>query len=156
MTESSPRKSGIGWWIVAAVLAFIAFSSCNDSDDRSSDKAKSGSSTTASSRPTTSRAPYEHQHMPGNGYHNIGGVDGKDWGVWQSTGSPQPCSWSIRLTDPYGPATILREGTADPGQSVRVTINPPGDVSSISGVVKATGGRVVFQTSGCGSWTLAR
>lgn len=87
-----------------------------------------------------------------DGYHNFGGIDGKDWGVWKAPGSSKQCTWSLRLTDPYGPATVLREGTGEPGQPVRVAINPPGDISSITGTVKATGGRVVFQSFGCGTW----
>lgn len=144
-------KAGVGSVIVLILAVGWFGSQCSGSSSSSSSKS-------SSSKPTTStpaaKAPYEHQHMPGDGYHNIGGIDGKDWGTWQSTGSAKPCSWSIRLTDPYGPATVLREGTADPGRPARVTISPPGDVSSISGVVKATGGRVVFQTFGCGAWTV--
>lgn len=141
------KKIGVGTVIIVLLGIGWLGSQCSKDDKAEKAGAKSSTPTT-----TTTRAPLDNEVMRGDGYHQMGGIDGKDWGVWVSTGSPQPCTWSIRVTDPYGPATILREGTAEPGQPARVAINPPGDISSISGEVKATGGRVVFQTSGCGSW----
>jgi len=136
---------------IAAAAGFIT-AACGGGSPSTEDKA-SGSSSSSAARTSTSKAPYPWEHMPGDGYHQLGGVDGKSWGVWRSTGSTQPCEWSIRVTDPNGPATILDEGTAGAGESVRVNIQPPGDVSGMTGKLP-NGGRVVFVTHGCGEWTL--
>ncbi|MGV0618179.1 hypothetical protein ABQE58_25125 [Mycolicibacterium elephantis] len=139
------QKFGVGSAIV--LLLAVGWLGAQCSKDDSMPDAKRDATT------TTTKAPYPHQVMAGDGYHNMGGIDGKDWGIWQSSGGPE-CTWSIRLTSPYTGATILREGTAPPNQSPRVSIQPPGDVSSITGEID--GGRVIFQTHGCGSWRLAR
>ena len=138
------QKFGVGSAIVLILAVGWLGSQCSKDDEPS---AKSESTTTS-----TSRAPYPHQVMDGDGYHNIGGIDGKDWGIWESTGSPQPCQWSIRLTSPYAGATVLREGNSPPNTPTRASIQPPGDVSSITGQTDG-GGRVVFQTHGCGRWS---
>ncbi|UXA19487.1 hypothetical protein [Mycobacterium sp. SMC-4] len=143
----------VGFGSVVALLIAVGWlgSQCGSDSSRDRESRKSDTRTT-----TTKKAPPSHQVMPGDGYHDIGGVDGKDWGTWQSTGSPRPCEWSIRLTNPYSGATILREGSANPGQSTQVNIAPPGKVSSWTGIIESTGGRVVFATHHCGSWRLVR
>lgn len=126
-----------------AVLGLVVGSRGDDDYD-----APTAAATTTAS---TARLPYPHQVMPGDGHHNMGGADGKDWGVWESAGGAGPCSWSIRLTSPYTGAAVLREGEST-GQRVRVSIQPTGDVSAFTGEVD--GGRTIFMTHGCGAWTL--
>lgn len=141
------RKFGVGSAIVLVLAVGWLGSQC------SSDSGSQSSSSSSRPATSTSAAPPDHKVMPKDGYHNMGGVDGKDWGTWQSSGSAEPCSWSIRLTDPNAPATVLREGAAGPGEGVKVSISPPpGGVSGFTGAAKLTGGRVVFATFGCGSW----
>lgn len=97
---------------------------------------------------------YERRHIPGNGYHDIGGIEGKHWGAWQSTGSSTECMWSIRLASPHSGATILDQGIGEANTPLQVHIQPPGLVSSITGEID--GHRVVFHSNGCGSWKLTR
>ncbi|WP_307789611.1 hypothetical protein [Mycolicibacterium baixiangningiae] len=104
----------------------------------------------SSSGPTT---PYEHEYMPGNGTHEMGGVDGKNWGVYEATATGN-CQWSIRSVARYRPGLILDEGAASPGQVVRVNIQPDGDVDSWSGQIDDDH-RLVFMTNGCGAWHFA-
>lgn len=139
------------WPIALIVVALVAVGKCG-SKDRDSGTA---SDTTSASRPTATApaAPSPHRYMPGDGYHNMGGIEGKDWGVWRSAGGSGPCEWSIRLVNPYSGALILEEGTAGPGQPAVAEVWPPGDTSAISGKIDGDM-RVVFATHGCGAWKL--
>lgn len=134
-------------FVIAGVVLLVIMAQCssNDSSERSAD-----------SKPTTSkpREPYPHQTMPGDGWHLMGGVDGKDWGLWEATGSSVACKWSIRATHPYSAAEILREGESAPGQRAQANIVPFARPSSITGEID--GYRVGFQTNGCGSWKWIR
>lgn len=87
--------------------------------------------------------------MPGDSYHDSGGVDGKSWGCGSPAARPGPANGRSDAG-----ATVIRSGQSQPNQSTQASIQPPGKVSSWTGVVESTGGRVVFQTSGCGSWRL--
>lgn len=51
----------------------------------------------------------------------------------------------------YRPGLILDEGTAAPGEMVRVNIQADGDVSALDGVIDDDH-RLVFMTNGCGKW----
>lgn len=90
--------------------------------------------------------------MPGNGTHEMGGVDGKNWGVWEAT-APGPCEWSIRAVRTYAAGEILDSGTAAAGERVQVNFQPDGEVSTFSGLIYDDH-RIVFMTSGCGEWHL--
>nr|MCH9730329.1 hypothetical protein [Actinomycetes bacterium] len=105
---------------------------------------------------SSSPAPgmYEGRHIHGNGYHDIGGIDGKYRGAWQSTGSSTECMWSIRLTSNRSEASILDQGIGAANTPLQVHIQSPGLASSITGEID--GHRVVFQSNGCGSWKLTR
>ncbi|MGQ9349721.1 hypothetical protein [Mycolicibacterium gilvum] len=148
--KDRPFRPGL-WIVGAAVIIGVIATKCGG-DDPLADKRTAEPSPPSTSR-TISSGPDPHEVMNGDGYHKMGGIDGKNWGVWLTPRAPTECTWSIRLTSPYTGATILNEGHAPPGQGVRVSIQPPGDVSSISGEID--GGRVVFQTTGCGAWRLA-
>lgn len=92
--------------------------------------------------------------MPGNGTYEMGGMDGKDWGPYEATATGN-CQWSIRSVARYRAGLILDEGTAAPGETVRVNIQPDGDVSSTSGMIDDDH-RLVFMTNGCGKWQFVR
>ncbi len=77
-------------------------------------------------------------------------MDGKDWGVYEATATGN-CQWSIRSVAPYRPGLILDEGSAAPGEVVRVNIQADGDVSSWDGMIDDDH-RLVFMTNGCGKW----
>ena len=94
----------------------------------------------------------DHRTMPGNGTYQMGGIDGKDWGVYEATATGN-CEWSIRSVARYRPGLVLDSGTAVPGEAVRVNVQPDGDVSSISGEINKDH-RLVFMTNGCGVWHL--
>lgn len=139
--------------VAVVVLVFVAYAwqtLFGDSDGGEPDRQATEETTTV----RTTAAPRPHQAMPGDGNHPMGGVDGKDWGLWQSTGSSTPCEWSIRVTSPDSGATVLDSGQGAPGQPVRVSIQPFGDVSTMTGEID--GQRMVFQTTGCGAWRLMR
>jgi hypothetical protein len=89
--------------------------------------------------------------MPGNGTYEMGGIDGKDWGVWQAEGAPSAvCEWSIRSVARYRGADILDSRQAGPGEKARVNIQADGDVDSSSGEIGDH--RLVFMTHNCGAW----
>ncbi|CAN5149099.1 hypothetical protein BH09ACT8_BH09ACT8_59040 [soil metagenome] len=140
------RKAGFGSVVVLILAGGYLLHQCGKHSS-----ASDAESPKATSTPTLTA---EYELMAGDGYHKMGGADGKSWGVWESTGSPTPCTWSIRLTSPYTGATILDEGQALPSQPTRVSINPPGDTSFLTGEIN--GGRTIFQTQGCGSWRFTR
>lgn len=111
--------------------------------------------TTQQSAAPTTTVENSHDSMAGNGTHSMGGIDGKDWGSWESDGARSgTCTWSVRFVSPNAPAEVLDEGESPAGQSARVNIQPIGDVSSISGEI--SGGRMVFMTSNCEPWRLSR
>ncbi|WP_019972010.1 hypothetical protein [Mycobacterium sp. 141] len=99
---------------------------------------------------TTAPDPDDHSVMMGNGTFNLGGVDGKNWGVYEATATGN-CQWSIRSVARYRPGLILDRGSAAPGEKVTVNIQPDGDVSAISGEIDSDH-RLVFMTNGCGTW----
>lgn len=89
--------------------------------------------------------------MPGDGTYPMGGVDGKDWGFYQSTGGNQgTCSWSVRRVNPDAGADILDSGEAAAGETSTVNIQPDGHVSIWDGTID--GSRIVFMTNNCGAW----
>jgi hypothetical protein len=114
--------------LAAAVACGLAIAACGSSHHEPA----------ASSLPvsTTSQAPDPLRYMPGDG------VWQKYWGVWESEPAPTDCFWSVVAKDPYAPAETLDHGTAAPGETVRVDIEPVGDRN------------VMFQTHGCGAWRL--
>jgi hypothetical protein len=75
----------------------------------------------------------------------MGGMDGKDWGVWQADGAPSGvCEWSIRSVARYRGADILESGQVGPREKARVNIQAGGDVDSWSGDIGDH--RLVFMT----------
>lgn len=88
--------------------------------------------------------------MVGNGTFKLGGVDGKNWGVYAATATGN-CQWSIRSVAPYRDGWILDSGTAAPGENVSVNIQSDGDVNSFTGEIDGDH-RLVFMTNSCGTW----
>ncbi|GLP83640.1 hypothetical protein [Mycobacterium antarcticum] len=124
----------------------------NQGGGKDKDGRESASST--DSAPTTTTSFDTHDVMSHNGTWELGGMDGRDWGVYSSTvPAGSTCTWSIRSVARYRPGIVLDEGTAGPGESVRVSIEPDGDVSAISGQIDDDH-RLVFMTSGCGRWSM--
>lgn len=82
----------------------------------------------------------------------LGGVEGRNWGVWESEGASDTgkCEWSIRRVRPDAGADVLDSGQAAPGEKARADIEPDGDVDTSSGEIDAH--RIVFMTSGCLPW----
>lgn len=111
-----------------------------------------GDHSTSPSMSAAPSAPPTHETMPGDGTYSIGGIDGKDWGVWESVGGADNhgCQWSIRAVNRYTAGQILDSGETGVNLQTRVNIQPLPDSSSITG--ESHGFRVVFMTSGCGSW----
>lgn len=148
-TRRRSKPSRWPWIIGGAVLLVILIGRCGgESNDRASQTSPSESPTQSAA--PTSEQPLEHQFMPGNGTYNMGGMDGKDWGVWESSGGGS-CAWSIRRVTPYEPGEVLDSGEAGPGEKARANIQPDGDVSTFTGEID--GHRLVFMTNGCGSWS---
>lgn len=129
------------------VLALVAIVSARgDKDD--------DATTQAATTPTTTTArvnPY--RTIPGNGYHNMGGADGYDWGTYTATIPPDSpgCTWAIVSVSEYRGGETLREGEASSG-TVRANIQPDG-VASWTGTINGDH-RIMFRTSGCGAWTM--
>ncbi len=94
----------------------------------------------------------DHATIPGNGTHQMGGMDGRDWGVYQATATGN-CQWSIRSVARYRGGLVLDEGSAAPGETVRVNIQPDGDVNTWDGTINGDH-RLVFMTNSCGKWQL--
>lgn len=90
--------------------------------------------------------------MPGDGTYEMGGVDGKDWGLYESAGGsgPGPCTWSIRAVRRYDAAEELASGETPPGEKVSVDIEPDGGVGVWDGMIGDH--RIVFVTNNCGAW----
>ncbi len=108
-----------------------------------------GTTTPGQAAPATPPAD-DHATMPGNGTHEMGGMDGKDWGVYEATATGN-CQWSIRSVARYRPGLILDEGAAAPGETVQVNIQPDGDVGTFDGMIDDDH-RLVFMTNSCGNW----
>jgi hypothetical protein len=95
----------------------------------------------------------DNQTMPGDGTFKMGGIDGKDWGLYQATATGN-CERSIRSVARYRPGLILDSGAAGPGEAVRVNIQSDGHVDSWSGEFNDDH-RLVFMTNACGAWHFA-
>lgn len=173
MTEPPPKRSS-WWWILGAAIVLIVLGNLLiDDGDSSKNRTASTTTTTPSHDPNAWDAPprdkpppppsdagtrnlpaqassNDYDSIPANGTHQMGGMDGKNWGVWSATAAGD-CTWSVRAVFPDAPGEVLQEGTATAGERVRVVINPPGDVD-LDGMVDDTY-RLVFMTSGCGPWT---
>lgn len=136
--------AGLVFW---ALVIWITVSMCSSSGD------KPGASTDMpTSTSVTPSSISQYQTMPGDGTYSMGGIDGKDWGVWQSTGGAGICDWSVRAVNRYTAGRVFDSGEVGPNTPTRVSIQPLGDTSSITG--EGHGSRLVFMTSGCGSWRL--
>jgi hypothetical protein len=133
------------------ILVFVVLLANSGNDKKTDNEA---SSSFASSAPITTATFDTHDTMNHNGTWEMGGMDGRDWGVYKTTvPAGSACTWSIRSVARYRPGVILDEGTAGAGEVVRVSIEPDGDVSTFSGMIDDDH-RLVFMTSGCGSWTM--
>ena len=62
-------------------------------------------------------------------------------GQWTSTPAPDNCVWHVYLKDEGQPLVTLDSGNTGPGQTSIATIPAP------------DGHQLLFQTSGCGTWT---
>lgn len=89
--------------------------------------------------------------MSGNGTFKLGGVEGKNWGVYEARATGN-CQWSIRSIARYREGWILDSGSAATGEKVTVHIQPDGDVNSFTGQIDGDH-QLVFMTSGCGTWS---
>ncbi len=127
--------------LVAGVVVYACSSANNDH--------KAAGDTTNS--PTTTATPPE-SIMLGNGTYNMGGIDGKYWGIWSTGPVPSRCVWSIVAQSGYSPASVLDHGISEPGEIAQVNIQPLGDSSALTG--ESHGIRLRFITSGCGTWRL--
>ena len=56
-------------------------------EDHSQPNTSTSPSAAGQSPSPTSKEPYPSESMPSDGYYNMGGIDGKDWGAWQSDGA---------------------------------------------------------------------
>ena len=84
------------------------------------------------------------------GTYELGGIDGKNCGVWQADGAPSGvCKWSIRSVARYRGADILESRQAGTREKARVNIQADGDVDSWSGDIGVH--RLVFMNN-CGAW----
>ncbi|AKU45022.1 hypothetical protein FLORINDA_52 [Mycobacterium phage Florinda] len=128
------------------VLALVAIVSARgDKDD--------DATTQAATTPTTTARVNPYRTIPGDGTHNMGGADGYDWGTYTATIPPSSpgCTWAVVSIADYRGGETLREGEA-PSGTVRANIQPDG-VSSWTGTINGDH-RIVFRTSGCGTWTM--
>ena len=141
------------WLILTLVVFAWVANQCSSPSKNSSSRNKSSS---ASASPT-SRAPDPWKWMPGNGTYEMGGADGKNWGVWVSDGTTgvkpgKPCTWSIVSVARYRGGEVLDQGEAPAGQKATADIEPDGDVHSFDGTIGEDHHRLVFMTSNCGAW----
>lgn len=148
MTRHHPRRTlpAMGEIRTIAALAFIGLFIWAVVDNSRDEPEREAAPTRAASASTSAPSPYKV--IEGDGTHQMGGMGGKNWGVWQARNPTGKCVWSIRLINPYTGAIELDSGGSE---RTRVSVQPPGSVS-LSGEVD--GGRVVFITSGCGTWRL--
>jgi hypothetical protein len=145
-------KPRVGAIVAVVAVAFLAYQ-CGHNSEKQDDSGPE--STTQAAAPTTPPTVEAESHsvIPGNGTHNIGGMDGKDWGVYAATvPAGSTCQWSIRSVAPYRPGEILDEGQGAAGDVVRASIQPDGDVSTFTGEID-NDHRIVFMTNGCGAWS---
>lgn len=92
---------------------------------------------------TATASPADYSGMPGNGTYRMGGMDGKNWGLYTAGGGPG-CKWSITSVSPYRDGQELNSGTVP-----RADIEPDGD-TNLDGLIGDH--RIVFMTNGCGAW----
>lgn len=146
-------KRGIGCMVVL-IGTFLLMGACVTILLVTNDTKPANSPGTSSAASATEQPdPDDHATMVGNGTFNLGGMDGKDWGVYQATATGN-CQWSIRSVARYRPGLILDEGTGGPGEQVTVNVQPDGDVSTFSGEIDDDH-RLVFMTNGCGTWSMS-
>ncbi len=152
------KKRSLLSLIVLGGLVLLAGSCISSALDRDGGKDSSKSSSRPSAAPAspTSKTPNAWEYMAGNGTHQMGGVDGKNWGEWVSDGTTGvvaggTCTWSIRSVAQDRPGIVLDQGEAPSGEKVRVVINPDGDGSS-DGTIGEDNHRIVFMTNNCGAW----
>ncbi|SHQ74720.1 Uncharacterised protein [Mycobacteroides abscessus subsp. abscessus] len=105
---------------------------------------------TTDDKPRQQGDPDSPSVMSGNGTFKLGGVEGKNWGVYEARATGN-CQWSIRSVARYREGWILDSGTAATGEKVTVDIQPDGDVNSFTGQINDDH-RLVFMTNGCGIW----
>lgn len=146
-------KKGIGCGVVL-VGGFFLVGGCVAVMVAVSSQEDSSTSPTTPGQAAPPAPADEHTTMPGNGTYEMGGMDGKDWGPYEAVATGN-CQWSIRSVARYRAGLILDEGTAAPGETVRVNIQPDGDVSTWDGMIDDDH-RLVFMTNGCGTWQFVR
>lgn len=118
---------------VFALLLMLTAYACDDGQSRK----PTGSTPTSA---TSALPPYEA--IPGDGTYPVGTIDGKNFGIWQSSPAPAECIWSIVAKDNYEPVVVLDHGTGIPGEVARANVQPKGDHP------------ILFITHGCGTWHL--
>ena len=120
--------------VFVLIVLFLVWVFTRESNDDKESKPNPPSATT-----TRSAAPEPMEYMRGDGTYEVGNV--AYWGIWEAT-APRQCNWSIREVSRYSGATVLDVGSAAPGQTTRVNIQPPPGGSYT----------VAFMTNGCGPW----
>ena len=154
------KKRSLLSLIVLGGLVLLAGSCISSALDRDSgkDSPASSSRSSAAPAPPTSKTPNAWEYIAGNGTHQMGGMDGKNWGEWVSDGTTGvvaggTCTWSIRSIAADRPGEVLDEGESPAGQPVTVSIQPDGDVS-MGGSIGPDNHQLVFMTNNCGAWRI--
>jgi hypothetical protein len=157
--SAQPRRPPLGGrGLLTLLLALVALvwlmQQCSKP---SSNKSSTAATSSGSSSPSTSKTPDAWKYMAGDGTHQMGGADGKNWGVWVADGTTgvkpgKNCTWSLRSVASDRPGEILNEGETPSGQTVTVDIEPDGDVSTFDGTIGDDNHRLVFMTNNCGAW----
>lgn len=153
-TTPKPKRKTL-FWVILLVAGLWLASQCTSTKTENTSGSSSSSSSSTPAR--TSETPAAYEFMPGNGTHEMGGVDGKNWGTWESDGTTgvtpgTNCTWSIRSVAPNRGGEILEEGQTPSGQPATVNIQPDGGVSTFDGTIGDDNHRIVFMTNNCGAW----
>lgn len=151
------KRSVISLLVIGGLvlLAGSCISSALDSDG-GKDSPASSSRPSVAPPPPTSETPNAWEYIAGNGTHQMGGMDGKNWGEWVSDGTGKQsvaCTWSVVSVADDRPGEVLDEGESPAGQPVTVSIQPDGDVS-MGGSIGPDKHRLVFMTNNCGAWRI--
>ena len=137
--------------VVLVFAVIVAWAYSGASRERSTQDTSSRTTTMYAISPTSTLPP-EPEYMPRDGTYHMGGIDGKNWGIWESDGASgaRTCEWSVRRVNSDAGADILDSGETKPGQKTRVDIEPDGEANMWTGEIG--GNRIVFLTNGCQPW----
>ena len=73
------RKRRIWPWLLGIAFVLVLIGRCSDGGNQSSQTSPSASPSRSAS--PTSKEPFPTEYLPGNGTYEMGGIDGKDWGI---------------------------------------------------------------------------